>query len=60
MLSVHGRHRAPKPRRTTAQRLIASAGLAGVGLTVPLVTAGSASAASVSTWDAVADRKSVV
>jgi resuscitation-promoting factor RpfA len=58
MLSVHGRHRATKTRRTTAQRLIASAGLAGVGLAVPLVTATTASAATVSTWDAVAQCES--
>ena len=58
MLSVNGRHRATKTRRTTTQRLIATAGLAGVGLAVPLVTATTASAATVSTWDQVAQCES--
>ena len=58
MLSVTGRHRATKTHRTTAQRLIASAGLVGVGLAVPLVTATTASAATVSTWDKVAQCES--
>ena len=56
MLSTHGRHRAVKPNRARTQRLIATAGLTGVGLAIPL--AGSASAASVSTWDKVASCES--
>ena len=58
MLSSTGRRRAPKARRNTTQRLIASAGLTGVGLAIPLVSATTASAASVSTWDAVAQCES--
>lgn len=37
-----------------ARRLIAATGVVGIGLTVPTLTAGSASAAPVSTWDKVA------
>ncbi len=58
MLPNNGRHRAAKSRHSRTQRLIASAGLAGVGLAVPLVSATSASAASVSTWDRVASCES--
>ncbi|MHA6758477.1 transglycosylase family protein [Streptacidiphilus sp. PAMC 29251] len=58
MLSTNGRHRAVKSRRSRTQRLIASAGLTGVGLAIPLVSATSASAATVSTWDAVANCES--
>ncbi|MEU3564649.1 transglycosylase family protein [Kitasatospora sp. NPDC006786] len=45
-----GRHR----RRTQAEKAIAVAGVAGVGLAMPLLTATGASAAPASTWDAVA------
>ncbi|MGW4895932.1 transglycosylase family protein [Kitasatospora sp. NPDC004240] len=44
------------PRR--ARRLIAAIGVAGVGLSIPTLTAGSASAASVATWDKVAQCES--
>ncbi|MFJ8046196.1 transglycosylase family protein [Kitasatospora sp. NPDC096147] len=37
-----------------ARRLIAATGVVGIGLTIPTLTAGTASAASVSTWDKVA------
>jgi cell wall-associated NlpC family hydrolase len=57
MLSNNGRHRATSSR-TRTQRIIASAGLAGVGLAVPLMSATTASAATVSTWDKVANCES--
>ncbi|MFJ1703337.1 transglycosylase family protein [Kitasatospora sp. NPDC088346] len=49
-----GRHR----RRTQAEKVIAAAGVAGVGLALPLLTAGGAHAAPVSTWDRVAQCES--
>ncbi|MER5635959.1 transglycosylase family protein [Kitasatospora sp. NPDC002227] len=49
-----GRHR----RRTQAEKAIAVAGVAGVGLALPLLAATGAQAASVSTWDRVADCES--
>ncbi|MFJ3220136.1 transglycosylase family protein [Kitasatospora sp. NPDC086801] len=49
-----GRHR----RRTQAEKAIAVAGVAGVGLAMPLLTATGASAAPASTWDAVAQCES--
>ncbi|MER7581592.1 transglycosylase family protein [Kitasatospora sp. NPDC097691] len=49
-----GRHR----RRTQAEKAIAVAGVAGVGLAMPLLTATGASAAPVSTWDSVAQCES--
>ncbi|MFC1432038.1 transglycosylase family protein [Streptacidiphilus sp. N1-3] len=47
-----GRHRATRARRTRA--LLATASLTGMGIALPLVSATTAHAASVSTWDAVA------
>ncbi|MER5642005.1 transglycosylase family protein [Kitasatospora sp. NPDC002227] len=41
-----------------ARRLIAATGVVGLGLTIPCLTAGAASAASVSTWDKVAQCES--
>ncbi|MFJ1757138.1 transglycosylase family protein [Kitasatospora sp. NPDC088134] len=41
-----------------ARRLIATTGVVGIGLTVPCLTANTASAASVSTWDKVAQCES--
>ncbi|MYS79950.1 transglycosylase family protein [Embleya scabrispora] len=52
MLSGTGRHRRRSTSRTT--RLIAAAGVAGVGVAMPIIGAGTAQAASVSTWDKVA------
>ncbi|GAA2259643.1 resuscitation-promoting factor protein RpfA [Kitasatospora cystarginea] len=49
-----GRHR----RKTQAEKAIAAAGVAGVGLALPLLTATGAHAASVSAWDKVADCES--
>ncbi|MFG3050275.1 transglycosylase family protein [Kitasatospora sp. NPDC048239] len=49
-----GRHR----RRTQTEKAIAVAGVAGVGLALPLLSATGASAAPVSTWDAVAQCES--
>ncbi|MER5355938.1 transglycosylase family protein [Kitasatospora sp. NPDC002551] len=49
-----GRHR----RRTQAEKAIAVAGVAGVGLAMPILSATGASAAPVSTWDAVAQCES--
>ncbi|RKE18304.1 transglycosylase family protein [Streptomyces sp. TLI_171] len=41
-----------------ARRLIATTGVVGIGLSIPCLTAGTASAASVSTWDKVAQCES--
>ncbi|KJK57090.1 LysM peptidoglycan-binding domain-containing protein [Saccharothrix sp. ST-888] len=49
-----GRHR----RKTQAEKAIAVAGVAGVGLAMPLLAATGAHAASVSTWDRVAECES--
>ncbi|MFI6849717.1 transglycosylase family protein [Kitasatospora sp. NPDC050467] len=49
-----GRHR----RRTQAEKAIAVAGVAGVGLAMPILTATGASAAPASTWDSVAQCES--
>ncbi|MGW6917565.1 transglycosylase family protein [Kitasatospora sp. NPDC054939] len=49
-----GRHR----RRTQTEKAIAVAGVTGVGLALPLLSATGASAAPVSTWDAVAQCES--
>ncbi|MFB8240734.1 transglycosylase family protein [Kitasatospora purpeofusca] len=49
-----GRHR----RRTQTEKAIAVAGVAGVGLAMPILTATGASAAPASTWDAVAQCES--
>ena len=48
-----GRHRKP----SYARRVIATAAVAGAGVTIPLLTAGAASAASVN-WDAIAQCES--
>ncbi|MEV6210899.1 transglycosylase family protein [Kitasatospora sp. NPDC051914] len=49
-----GRHR----RRTSAEKAVAVAGVAGVGLAMPLLTAAGAHAAPVSIWDKVAQCES--
>ncbi|MFE9425223.1 transglycosylase family protein [Kitasatospora sp. NPDC006697] len=54
LLSGTGRHR----RRTTAEKAIAVAGVAGAGLALPLLTAAGAHAAPVSVWDGVANCES--
>ncbi|AUG79386.1 hypothetical protein CFP65_4656 [Kitasatospora sp. MMS16-BH015] len=54
LLSGTGRHR----RRTQAEKAIAVAGVASVGLALPLLAATGAHAASVSTWDKVAECES--
>ncbi|MGC0418516.1 transglycosylase family protein [Embleya sp. AB8] len=56
MLSGTGRHRRRSTSRTT--RLIAAAGVAGVGVAMPIIGAGTAQAASVNTWDKVAQCES--
>jgi len=56
MLSGTGRHRRRSNSRAT--RLIAAAGVAGVGVAMPIIGAGTAQAASVSTWDKVAQCES--
>ncbi|MEY9845825.1 cell wall-associated NlpC family hydrolase [Streptacidiphilus sp. BW17] len=53
-----GRHRAPKIARRASKRLLATVGLTGAGLALPLVTATGAHAATVSTWDSVAQCES--
>jgi hypothetical protein len=54
LFSGTGRHR----RRTAAGKAIAAAGVAGVGLALPLLTAAGAHAAPVTVWDKVADCES--
>ncbi|WP_035846799.1 transglycosylase family protein [Kitasatospora azatica] len=54
LFSGTGRHR----RRTNTEKAIAIAGVAGVGLAMPLLTATGAHAASVSVWDKVANCES--
>ncbi|WP_457028329.1 transglycosylase family protein [Kitasatospora sp. P5_F3] len=49
-----GRHR----RRTQAEKIIAVAGVAGVGIALPLLTATGAQAAPVDTWEKVAQCES--
>ena len=45
-------------KSTYARRIAATAAIAGAGLALPLIAAGSASAASTSTWEAVANCES--
>ncbi|MEU8620222.1 transglycosylase family protein [Streptomyces sp. NPDC048623] len=54
LLSGKGKHR----RAAKATRFVALAGVAGVAVAAPLLTAGSASAATSSEWDAVAQCES--
>ncbi|MFF8280445.1 transglycosylase family protein [Streptomyces lateritius] len=54
LFSVKGKHRRP----SKATRAVALAGIAGVAVAAPLMTAGSASAATASEWDAVAQCES--
>ncbi|MEV4946645.1 transglycosylase family protein [Streptomyces sp. NPDC053755] len=54
LLSSKGKHR----RASKATRAVALAGIAGVAVAAPLMTAGSASAATASEWDTVAQCES--
>ncbi|MFD7320839.1 transglycosylase family protein [Streptomyces sp. NPDC059875] len=54
LFSAKGKHRRP----SKATRAVALAGVAGVAVAAPLMTAGSASAATASEWDAVAQCES--
>lgn len=54
LFSAKGKHRRP----SKAARAVALAGVAGVAVAAPLMTAGSASAATASEWDAVAQCES--
>jgi cell wall-associated NlpC family hydrolase len=56
--SSTGRHRAPSTARRISKRFVATVGLTGAGIALPLVTATGAHAATVSTWDAVAQCES--
>ncbi|WP_304944824.1 transglycosylase family protein [Streptacidiphilus sp. ASG 303] len=56
LLSGNGRHRRIRPSQT--RKFVAAAGVTGAGIALPLITSGSASAASVSTWDKVAQCES--
>jgi len=56
LLSGNGRHR--KTGNNTGKRLVATGVIAGSGIVLPLIGASAASAASVSTWDAVAQCES--
>jgi len=58
LLSGHGRHRKPSTSTVTSRRLVATGVIAGSGVVLPLLGATAASAASVSTWDAVAQCES--
>ncbi|WP_063775173.1 transglycosylase family protein [Streptacidiphilus anmyonensis] len=58
LFSSTGRHRAPSSARLISKRLVATVGLTGAGMALPLVTATGAHAATVSTWDAVAQCES--
>ena len=58
LLSGNGRHRKPSTASTTSKRLVATGVIAGSGVVLPLIGATTASAASVSTWDAVAQCES--
>ncbi|MEU2426863.1 transglycosylase family protein [Streptomyces sp. NPDC007851] len=51
-MAEHGRHRRYQPNRINRASLTVTAG--GAGLAIPLAAAGSAAAASVSTWEKVA------
>jgi resuscitation-promoting factor RpfA len=50
--------RASITKSTYARRIAATAAIAGAGIALPLIAAGSASAASTSTWEAVANCES--
>ncbi|TQK45026.1 LysM domain-containing protein [Streptomyces sp. SLBN-118] len=54
MLSGHGRHRRPRQ----APAIVLAAGVTGSAIAIPLLGAGSASAADSSTWDRVAECES--
>ncbi|MFD7442362.1 transglycosylase family protein [Streptomyces sp. NPDC059909] len=54
MLSGNGRHRRPRQ----APALVVAAGVTGSAIAIPLLGAGSASAADAATWDRVADCES--
>ncbi|MET8183131.1 transglycosylase family protein [Streptomyces sp. NPDC005336] len=55
-MAARGRHRRPRPRRVSRASLAVTAGGAGVAL--PLIGVGQANAASVGTWDNVAECES--
>ncbi|MFK4186891.1 transglycosylase family protein [Streptomyces sparsogenes] len=55
-MAARGRHRRPRPRRVSRASLAFTAGGAGVAL--PLIGVGQANAASVDTWDKVAECES--
>ncbi|MCT2590337.1 transglycosylase family protein [Streptomyces sp. N2-109] len=55
-MSARGRHRRPRTQRLTRAAIALTAG--GAGIALPLLGAGSASAASVDTWDKVAQCES--
>ncbi|MFI7385956.1 transglycosylase family protein [Streptomyces sp. NPDC049813] len=54
MLSGNGRHRRPRQ----APALVVAAGVTGSAIAIPLLAAGSASAASTATWDKLAECES--
>ena len=54
MLSGHGRHRRPRQ----APAIVVAAGVTGSAIAIPLLGAGSASAADASMWDRVAECES--
>ncbi|MET8680310.1 transglycosylase family protein [Streptomyces sp. NPDC004647] len=55
-MSARGRHRRYRPGRISRVSLVAAAG--GAGIALPLIGVGQANAASVSTWDKVAECES--
>jgi murein DD-endopeptidase MepM/ murein hydrolase activator NlpD len=56
-MSARGRHRRPK-KPLISRRALAVTAAGGAGLVIPLMSAGNANAASVSTWDKVAQCES--
>ncbi|MFD0329166.1 transglycosylase family protein [Streptacidiphilus monticola] len=56
LMSGNGRHR--KVKQTRMKAVVATTSVAGAAIAVPLIGAGSAQAASVSTWDKVAQCES--
>ncbi|MFE3328235.1 transglycosylase family protein [Streptomyces sp. NPDC059176] len=58
LLSGKGTHRRPSAIHRTTARIAAMAGVTGAAIAAPLVVAGTASAATASEWDAVAQCES--
>jgi murein DD-endopeptidase MepM/ murein hydrolase activator NlpD len=57
-MSARGRHRRPKTQRLTRKAASVALTAGGAGIVLPIMSAGSAGAASVDTWDKVAQCES--